>query len=290
MGLGSEGYSARGEMRNCRGRMAETLTEEGRKVKKTMPGTAVERMYILDGGSIELDKSSMTFGHDAGQKVRVPSPAYLLKTAEGYVLYDTGWWPQAVPLLEAMGLKPAIAESQCLPKLLEAVGLKPDDISRVILSHLHVDHAGGVQFLPNAEFIVQKDEYSYAFHPHAFSQLAYIPMSINFPSYKWTLIDGDQVIMPGLAVVLANGHTPGLQALVVDLPRTGVLILASDSCYLAQNIEEEVIPGIVWDPTLALHSMKKVKTLARLLNGEVYPNHDMAFWESRVRKSPDFYE
>lgn len=258
-------------------------------MKGTTSETVVERMYILDGGSIELDKSSMTYGHNAGQKVRVPSPVYLFKTAEGYVLYDTGWWPQAVPLLEAMGLKPAIAESQSLPKLLESVGLKPDDISKVILSHLHVDHAGGVQFLSNAEFIVQKDEYSYAFHPHAFSQLAYIPMAIHFPSYKWTLIDGDQVLMPGLAVVLANGHTPGLQALVVDLPQTRTVILSSDCCYLRQNIDEEVIPGIVWDPTRALHSIKKLKTLARLLNGVVYPNHDMALWESTLRKSPDFY-
>lgn len=256
---------------------------------KAASTTVVEELHILDGGSIELDKSNMTFGHDMGQRVRVPSPAYLLKTSEGYVLFDTGWWPQAVPILERMGLKPAITDSHSLPKLLEAVGLQPDDISKVILSHLHVDHAGGIQFLPNAEFIVQKDEYSYAFHPHTFSQLAYIPTAIDFPSYKWTLIDGDQIIMPGLTVVLANGHTPGLQALVVDLPQTGVVILSSDCCYLRQNLDEEMIPGIVWDPTRALHSIKKLKTLARLLNGVVYPNHDIAFWESTLRKSPEFY-
>ncbi len=251
--------------------------------------TVVQELHILDGGSIELDKSDMTFGHGAGQRVRVPTPVYLLKTSEGYVLYDTGWWPKAVPILESMGLNPAISDSQSLPGLLEGVGLQPDDISKVIISHLHVDHAGGIHTLPNAEFIVQKDEYSYAFHPHTFSQLAYIPMAIDFPSYKWTLIDGDQVIMPGLTVVLANGHTPGLQALVVDLPQTGIVILSSDCCYLSQNLDDEMIPGIVWDPTRALHSIKKLKTLARLLNGVVYPNHDMAFWESTLRKSPDFY-
>lgn len=251
--------------------------------------TVVQELHILDGGSIELDKSDMTFGHDQGQRVRVPTPVYLLKTSEGYVLYDTGWWPQAVPILESMGLKPAITDAHLLPKLLETVGLKPDDISKVIISHLHVDHAGGIQFLPNAAFIVQKDEYSYAFHPHTFSQLAYISRAINFPSYKWTLIDGDQVIMPGLTVVLANGHTPGLQALVVDLPQTGVVILSSDCCYLTRNLDEEMIPGIVWDPTRALHSIKKLKTLARLLDGVVYPNHDIAFWESTLRKSPEFY-
>jgi N-acyl homoserine lactone hydrolase len=255
----------------------------------TATGTVVEELHILDGGTIALDKSSMLFGHDMGTRVRVPAPVYLLKTSEGYVLYDTGWWPQAVPILASMGLEPAITESQALPKLLESVGLQPQDISKAILSHLHVDHAGGVQFLPDAELIAQKDEYGYAFYPHSFSQLAYIRPAIDFPTYKWRLIDGDQVLMPGLTVVLANGHTPGLQALVVDLPETGIVILSSDCCYLTQNLEEEIIPGIVWDPTRALHSIKKLKTLARLLGGVVYPNHDIALWDSTLRKSPDFY-
>ncbi len=127
------------------------------------------------------------------------------------------------------------------------------------------------------------------FHPHTFSQLAYITPAINYPSYNWTLIDGDQVIMPGLTAVLANGHTPGLQALVVDLPTTGIVILSSDCCYVSQNLDQEMIPGIVWDPTQALHSIKKLKTLAQLLNGVIYPNHDIAVWTSTLRKSPEFY-
>jgi N-acyl homoserine lactone hydrolase len=258
-------------------------------MKRAASESVVEEMFVLDGGSIELDKSSMTFGHDAGRKVRVPTPIYLIRTKEGYVLFDTGWWPQAVPILASMGLNPAILEEHSLPGQLEKHGLSPEDIGTVILSHLHVDHAGGLQFLDKAEIIVQKDEYSYAYHPHNFSQPAYIAPAITFPSHRWRLIDGDQIILPGLTVVLANGHTPGLQALVVDLPETGPVILASDSCNLAQNIDEEIIPGIVWDPTRALHSIKKLKTLARLLQGALFPNHDIGWWEATVRKSPDSY-
>ncbi|MBI4538637.1 MAG: N-acyl homoserine lactonase family protein [Gemmatimonadetes bacterium] len=257
-------------------------------MSKRTNDTVVERLYVLDGGSIELDKSSMTFGHDPGQKVRVPTPIYLIKTRDDFVLFDTGWYPQAIPILESMGLKPAIDQSRVLPGVLQSLGLDVRDISKIILSHLHADHAGGIQYFPDAELIVQKDEYSYALHPHSFSQLAYLRSAIDFPSFKWRLIDGDQEIMPGLTVVLANGHTPGLQALIVELPEAGTIILASDSCYVKRNIEEEVIPGIVWNPTLALHSITKLKTLAKLLNGTVYPNHDIEFWDS-LRKSPDHY-
>lgn len=251
--------------------------------------TSVRELHVLDGGAIDLDKSSLTLGHGMGESVRVPTPMYLIKTAEGNVLFDTGWNPQVVPILSELGLNPDIREEHSLPSQLEKLGLRPKDISKVVLSHMHVDHGGGVQFLPDAEIIVQKAEYRYAFNPHSFSQLVYNQGDFSFPSYNWKLIDGDQVLMPGLAVVLANGHTPGLQALVVDLPDTGVVILASDCCNLAQNIDEEVIPGIAWDPTRALHSITKLKTLAQLLNGEVYPNHDIDRWNGATKKSPDYY-
>ncbi len=251
--------------------------------------TSVRELYVLDGGAIDLDQSSLTFGHGAGKIVRVPTPMYLIKTDEGNVLFDTGWSPQIVPLLSQLGYNPDITEAHALPHRLEELGLKPKDINKVILSHMHVDHAGGIQFLPDAQIIVQKAEYRYAFNPHSFSRLAYNEGDFSFPSYRWSIIDGDQILMPGLAVVLANGHTPGLQALVVDLPDTGVIVLASDCCYLEKNFEEEVIPGVVWNPTLALHSITKLKTLAKLLNGEVYPNHDIEIWNTRLKKSPECY-
>lgn len=251
--------------------------------------TCVQELYVLDGGAIDLDKSSLTFGHGMGEIVRVPTPMYLIKTTEGNVLFDTGWNPQMVPMLSELGYNPTVTEEHSLPGQLEKLGLTPKDISKAVLSHMHVDHGGGVQFLKDAEIIVQKAEYRYAFNPHSFSQLAYNEGDFAFPSYTWNLIDGDQLLMPGLAVVLANGHTPGLQALVIDLPDTGVVILASDACYLSQNIDEEVIPGIVWDPTRALHSITKLKTLAQLLGGEVYPNHDIERWNTVIKKSPDCY-
>jgi len=145
----------------------------------------------------------------------------LIKTRQGNVVYDTGWSPQMVPVLAQLGYNPSVTEEHALPNRLAELDLKPDDIRYVVLSHLHVDHAGGVQFLPNAEFIVQRSEYRYALHPHSFNALVYNRTDFDFPSFNWRIIDGDQVLMPGLTIVLANGHSAGLQALVVDLPETG---------------------------------------------------------------------
>jgi glyoxylase-like metal-dependent hydrolase (beta-lactamase superfamily II) len=258
-------------------------------VEEKSSRTLVEEMYIMDGGSIELDKSDLTFRRNIGKRVRIPTPIYLIKTQEGYVLYDTGWSPQVLSFLEAQGYEPRIAHENFLPGCLEALGMKPEDINTVIISHLHLDHAGGIQFFPNADIVVQKDEYIYAQHPHSFSQLTYNKSDFDYPSFNWKFVDGDQFVMHGLSVILANGHTPGLQALLVDLPKTGLIILCSDCCYIMQNIEEEVIPGIVWDPTRALHSIKKLKMLAELLDGQLLPNHDSDLWNSTLKKSPQSY-
>ena len=52
--------------------------------------------------------------------------------------------------------------------------------------------------------------------------------------------------------------------------------------------DAERVPGVVWNPTLALHSIKRIKTLARLLGARIFPGHDPEFWKT-VRHSPDAY-
>jgi N-acyl homoserine lactone hydrolase len=89
-------------------------------------------------------------------------------------------------------------------------------------------------------------------------------------------------------VLRSDGHTPGHQSLLIDLPETGPVILAGDSCYWQEHIDAERPPGVVWNPTLAMHSIKRLKTLARLVGGRIFPGHDPAFWET-VKQPPDFY-
>ena len=48
------------------------------------------------------------------------------------------------------------------------------------------------------------------------------------------------------------------------------------------------MPGVVWDPTRALHSIKKLKTLARLTGGRIFPSHDPVFWKT-VKQAPEAY-
>jgi hypothetical protein len=53
-------------------------------------------------------------------------------------------------------------------------------------------------------------------------------------------------------------------------------------------VDAERVPGVVWNPHLALHSIKRLKTLARLIGGRIFPAHDPVFWQS-IKHSPDPY-
>src|SRR2546422_473177 len=88
---------------------------------------------------------------------------------------------------------------------------------------------------------------------------------------------------------MARFTTSDLPAnLLVELPETGPVILAADSCYWQEHIDKERVPGVVWNPTQALHSIKRLKTIARLTGARIFPGHDPNFWET-VRQSPDAY-
>src|SRR5436189_258085 len=64
--------------------------------------------------------------------------------------------------------------------------------------------------------------------------------------------------------------------------------VAADASYWQEHIDNERVPGVVWNPTQALHSIKKLKTIARLTGARIFPGHDPNFWET-VRHPPDAY-
>jgi N-acyl homoserine lactone hydrolase len=171
---------------------------------------------------------------------------------------------------------------------LDVLGLEADNVDLVVLSHLHYDHAGGAALFAKSELVAQKDEYSYAHYPAGFFESFYYRKNFDLPGYRWRLLDGDTELAPGVTVLRTDGHTPGHHSLMVELPETGPVILTGDACYWHEHVENERVPGVVWNPTLALHSIKRLKTLARLTGAKIFPSHDPVFWKT-VTQAPGFY-
>jgi glyoxylase-like metal-dependent hydrolase (beta-lactamase superfamily II) len=249
---------------------------------------AVQALYALQNGFMGFQRSGLFFGDFSSERVQIPVACYLIRTTDGLVLFDTGLAPRAVPGLLRNDPLARFTDDDLLVHRLDALGLTTGDVDVVVLSHLHFDHAGGAALFPKAELVVQKDEYAYAHYPASFFESFYYRKNFDLPGARFRLLDGDAELGPGLSVLRSDGHTPGHQSLLVELPESGPVILAADACYWQAHLEGERVPGVVWNPALALHSIKRLRTIARLVGARVFPGHDPVFWQD-VKQSPDAY-
>jgi len=253
-----------------------------------MPGMAVQALYALQNGFMGFERSGLFYGEFSSERVQIPIACWLVRTSEAMILFDTGLSPRAVPGLMRNDPLARFTEEDLLVHRLDRVGLEAENVDLVVLSHLHYDHAGGAEFFTKSELIAQKDEYAYAYNPASFFASFYYRKNFDLPNHRWRLLDGDTELVPGVTVLRSDGHTPGHHSLLVQLPQTGPVILAGDACYWQEHIDGERPPGVVWNPTQAMHSIKRLKTLARLTGGRIFPSHDPEFWRT-IKQPPDAF-
>src|SRR5207248_1416721 len=100
--------------------------------------------------------SNLVAGADKDRKIDLQMMVWLIKGSGGRnILVDTGCYHDK--FVKTLGIKNFIKTSETIAKL----GLKPEDITDVIITHMHWDHADGMDLFPNAKIWIQKDEYTY---------------------------------------------------------------------------------------------------------------------------------
>jgi glyoxylase-like metal-dependent hydrolase (beta-lactamase superfamily II) len=109
----------------------------------------------------------------------------------------------------------AIDRSTSLEESLAAIGVAPGDVTHATCTHWHFDHAGGGGRFPNATYFVQRREWEAMTHPSVLHNRSY-RIEDRPPEERIEFVDGDAEILPGVAVRLTGGHTPGHQVIVLE--------------------------------------------------------------------------
>lgn len=174
--------------------------------------------------------------------------------------------------------------------VLGRLGVDAAEVEHVVLSHLHWDHAGGVHLFPEATFYVQRAEYEFwALDPIArrppFANLT-DPASLEYLAAlentgRLVLLDGDHEIVPGVSCTLAAGHTPGLQAVVVETVK-GTAIVGSDCAHCFRNYQFDWPSAFSMDLRACLNAFDKVKRLASSPD-IIFPGHDVLMYDDYPR-------
>jgi glyoxylase-like metal-dependent hydrolase (beta-lactamase superfamily II) len=163
---------------------------------------------------------------------------------------------------------------------LEMIGVAPDTIETVVISHLHYDHAGTLEQFPAARFHIQEAEMAFATGRCMCDEILRLPFTADHVcglvkkvyAGRVTFHDGDGAIAPGVTVHHVPGHSKGLQCVRV-LTATGWVVLAADSTHLYENFEQRKPFPIVVDVEETLRSYDRLERLATSRR-HIVPGHD----------------
>ncbi len=253
----------------------------------------MQRVVLLTLGWEDLPRSVSVLGAPAEQRLKEPTPGVLLQTDAGWLLLDTGFNTALVrdPALrrrfypDADYLPVLATEGEPVEEALDRAGVPVDEIAMVALSHLHLDHAGGVKlFAGRVPVHAQRREVEYGLSASPEPERHGIyRIDFDDPRIDWRLADGDVEIATGVHTFATPGHTPGHQSFVVELDPSvggGGFVFAFDAADLTENIEDELPIGSSIDvtPEQTVEQIRRLKSLATSRGLRLVPGHDPDVW------------
>jgi glyoxylase-like metal-dependent hydrolase (beta-lactamase superfamily II) len=216
-------------------------------------------------------------GADTSRRQDLAFMVWLMKGPNGRnVLLDAGFYREKVKKF----FSPTDFEkpSTALAKL----GVRPEDVTDVIISHVHADHLDGVDLFPNAHIWIQRDEYRHYVGANGepldggIDTADAAMLASLYRAGRVTLVDGDaREIIPGITVYTGGRHTFASEYVGVATG-AGTVVLASDNAYLYLNLATHTPIGATYSPgdttmnRQALERMERIATSPRL----IVPGHD----------------
>jgi N-acyl homoserine lactone hydrolase len=253
-------------------------------------------IFRAEGGRITQLRAGLS---KKGTMLRSPCLAYVVRhPAAGVLLIDTGFHPDArTNLRKDFGLAMSLLFKDIEPMRapftdqLRSVGVEPEQVRRVVMTHLHVDHTSGMRMLPNATFVCTRQEWAAA-HGRFAAVNGYVSHHLP-PESRVELVDLDSHGNPyagfeetidllgdgSIRLVFTPGHTPGHTSVLLRLDGGGEVLVVGDATYTVRSIREQLLPMLTADDQASRSSLRQLCAFIRHHpNAIVVPTHDPDAW------------
>ena len=242
---------------------------------------AETELWRLDCGTIalkDMNAFSDNFAYSPAPK-SLTNSCYLIRHDGDYLLWDTGL-PLALLNAPTDPEAPMSATlTRDLPAQLAEIGVTPERIGRIGISHGHFDHTGQAATFPQATLMIgQPDLAAMEETPPPFG---FDPATLN----HWRtgngaveVVTGDRDIFGDGSVTMLSmpGHTEGEMALLVRLEKTGPVLLSGDVVHFHEQIGAKSVPAFNMSRAESLASMARLEEVAANLNATLVIQHDAA--------------
>jgi glyoxylase-like metal-dependent hydrolase (beta-lactamase superfamily II) len=264
-------------------------------------------VHAIQAGGQKLDGGAM-FGivpkplwerrivPDERNRIQLGMRCLAIEHESGVVLIDTGSGNKETSKFhDIYGIENAGANGRTLLEDgLAQIGIKPEDVSIVIDTHLHFDHAGGNTFVdeagvtrlsfPNARYVVQRGEWVYATHTNERTAGSYFPH--NFAPVaeqdRFDFVDGEREIVYGIRVIPTPGHTPFHQSVLIESAGDAAFYPA-DLVPTASHLPLAWIMGYDVEPLVTLETKRAMLGKAAREGWRVIFEHDALVTSGRVK-------
>ena len=221
----------------------------------------------------------------------LPIYAWLIEHPEGLIAVDAGetaragepgYYPRWHPYFKLAVRLDVAPEDEIGPRI-EALGLSPDDVRWVVLTHMHTDHVGGLHHFPRSEVIVTRTEWETGsgfrgklrgFIPHRLPDWLE-PRLIDLEGRPYGPFPHSMPLTEAgdVHIVATPGHTHGHVSVVLEEGESAVFF-AGDTSYTEELMRRGAIDGVCPDEEAARETLRRVGELARERPLVYLPAHD----------------
>lgn len=235
----------------------------------------------LDCGTVQvndLNAFSDTLAY-TGRSRTLTNSCYLIRHGDDYLLWDTGLpvGMKGAPVDRTSAMSPTL--SRTLAEQFAELGVKPEQIRTVGISHYHFDHIGQAALFPQATLLIGAADWKAVNDGSAggFSDPALLAPWVKGGA-RVDAVTGDKDLFGDGSVVMLDmsGHTPGHHALLVRLKDAGPVLLTGDLAHFTENYETNGVPGFNTNRADTLASLDRFKAMAANLKATVIIQHEPA--------------